>query len=153
MSTDQQRAASLGRGQRFAESLMTLTVEAYSRPAVPAVDANGFESFAPVLEGRSCAKVQSRSREGDTQTRTFDVGGVPLPVLVGGLHLPIRAFVGDAGLRIRCGDRGIGWEFEVTAVGRADDPSLLGRRYLVVEAPAKSHATARRLDVVEVTGL
>jgi hypothetical protein len=31
------------------------------------------------------------------------------------------------------------------------DPALLGRRFQVVSVPAKSFATARRLDVVEVT--
>jgi hypothetical protein len=48
------------------------------------------------------------------------------------------------------GDQGIGWEYLCTAVGAHDDPTLLGRRFLVVNAPAKSFATARRLDVVEV---
>ncbi len=40
---------------------------------------------------------------------------------------------------------------ECSAVGPASDPSLLGRRWEVVDVPAKSYATARRLDVVEVT--
>jgi hypothetical protein len=48
------------------------------------------------------------------------------------------------------GDQGIDWEYLCTAVGAHDDPTLLGRRFLVVNAPAKSFATARRLDVVEV---
>jgi hypothetical protein len=84
-------------------------------------------------------RVSGRSRDGDTNTRTVDIGGSERPVLEGGLHIPITA-----------GLPAIGWEFECTAVGAGTDPTLLGRRWHVVEVPAKSHATARRLDVVEV---
>jgi hypothetical protein len=66
-------------------------------------------------------------------------------VLRAGLHIPISSDLPTAG------DRGVGWEYEVTAIDSFDDPTLLGRRFLVVNAPAKSFATARRLDVVEVS--
>lgn len=85
-------------------------------------------------------KVSGRSRQGDTNTRTTDVGGVQRPVVDGGLHIPLSAPL-----------PAIGWEYVCTAVGPSSDPSLLGRRWRVVDVPAKSYATARRLDVVDVT--
>ena len=82
----------------------------------------------------------------DSGTRYVNIGGVERPVIDGGLHIPLSAPVPVASEQ-----RGQGWEYEVTALGPADDPALLGRRYLVISVPAKSFATARRLDVVEVT--
>lgn len=86
-------------------------------------------------------RVAGRSREGDTNTRTATVGGVERPVVEGGLHIPLGAELPT-----------IGWEFICTAVGASSDPTLLGRRWRVVDVPAKSFSTARRLDVVEVPG-
>ena len=124
----------------MAESLMTLTLTAYE-PG-PLVDDE--PSFTP--QGQTFGKVQGGAASiRDTVTRTITVAGVERPVMEGGLHIPITASVPVAGL-----DRGKGWEYEVTAIGPEDDPALLGRRYLVVNVPAKSFATARRLDVVEV---
>lgn len=85
-------------------------------------------------------RVAGRSRDGDTNTRTVTIGDVERPVVEGGLHIPLSAEL-----------PAIGWEFVCTAVGTLSDPSLLGRRWRVVDVPAKSQATARRLDVVEVT--
>lgn len=84
-------------------------------------------------------KVAGRSRESDTNTRTATVGGVERPVVEGGLHIPLSAALPERD-----------WEFVCTAVGPSSDPSLLGRRWRVIDVPAKSYATARRLDVVEV---
>lgn len=124
---------------------MTLTLAAYS-PNGTATDADGYEVPAFAAEDTPNGKVQAGSRAGsDTATRYLSIGGVERPVLEGGLHIPIGADVPTAGEQ-----RGIGWEYEVTAVGEADDPALLGRRFLVVGVPVKSFATARRLDVVEV---
>lgn len=80
----------------------------------------------------------------DTLTRTVTIGGADVPVVDGGLRIPLDADAPKAGVR------GIGWEYVVDGVGATDDPDLLGRRYLVTNAPAGSHATARRLDVAEI---
>lgn len=124
---------------------MTLTLAAYS-PNGTTKDENDYDVPVYASEGSTPGRIQSGSRAGgDTPTRYVTIGGVARPVLSGGLHIPISAPVPVASEQ-----RGAGWEYEVTAIGSADDPALLGRRYLVVGAPAKSHATARRLDVVEV---
>lgn len=122
---------------------MTLTFTAYSPNAKTTV--SGLEVQAYANEGSTRGKVQGGSAAtADTATDYVNVGGVRRPVLKGGLHIPISSDLPVAG------DPGIGWEYLCTAVGQYDDPSLLNRRYLVVNAPAKSFATARRLDVVEV---
>lgn len=84
-------------------------------------------------------RIAGRSRDSDTNTRTVSVGDQERPVLEGGLHIPLAAELPE-----------IGWTFICTAVGASSDPSLLGRHWRVVDVPAKSQATARRLDVVEV---
>jgi len=81
----------------------------------------------------------SSAQSRDTASRTVTIGDVERPVLEGGLHIPLSSAL-----------PAIGWEFECIAVGSASDPSLLGRRWRVVSVPAKSFATARRLDVAEV---
>lgn len=134
----------LARSRQAAESLMTLTLTAYS-PNGTTTDADGYEVPAFTSQGTVKGKIQAGSQSGqDTATRYVSIGGVERPVLVGGLHIPISASVPVASEQ-----RGQGWEYVVTAVGAADS-ALLGRRYLVVGAPAKSFATARRLDVVEL---
>lgn len=92
------------------------------------------------------AKVQagSTTQGVDTGTRYETIGTVSRPVLTGGLHIPISAPCPKAGLP------GRGWEYSVAGLGPDDDEALLNRRYRTVNAPAKSKATARRLDVVEV---
>lgn len=133
-------------GQRAAEALMSLTLAAYA-PSGTTLDADGFEvaGFTPM--GQTFGKVQAgTARGGDISERMVRIGDASFPVIEAGLHIPISAPVPAAG------DRGIGWEYVVTATGSAD-PALLGRRYLVVGVPAKSFATARRLDVVDVTGV
>ena len=144
-----QFAADLGRGvsdlQRYAEATMTLTLAAYS-PGAPVTGPGGLKvpGFNP--EGATFGKVQGGSQSGTNPTpRTIRIGDVDRPVLEGGLHIPLGAKVPVASEQ-----RGVGWEYEVTAVGPLDDPALLGRRYLVVGVPVKSRATARRLDVIEL---
>lgn len=121
-----------------AESLMTLTLTAYSPGGVTVVDNLEVPGFTP--EGTTVGKVQGSSQaQSQPYTRTEVIGGVERPVLEGGLHIPLSAPIPERK-----------WEYQVTAVGPADDPALLGRRYWVASVPAKSYMTARRLDVVEV---
>ncbi len=128
--------ATLHAARQAAEALMADTFTAYSY-GWGTVD--GLREQTWTTQGETRGKVSGRSRGGDTNTRTVTVGGVERPVMEGGLHLPLSAPLPK-----------VGWEYQCTAVGPASDPSLLGRRWRVVDVPAKSHATARRLDVVEV---
>jgi hypothetical protein len=141
-------ARALPEMRRQAESMMTLTLAAYS-PNGTTKDGDGYDvpQFNP--EGQTFGKVQAGAQAGgDTPTRYVKIGGVERPVLSGGLHIPIAAKVPVASEQ-----RGHAWEYVVTALGPLDDPALLGRRYLVVGVPAKSYATARRLDVVWLEGV
>lgn len=137
-------------GRALAESAMTLTLTAYA-PGGTTTDADGYKVPAFTSQGTTPGKVQGDSGP-DFEARYMRVGDAERPVVRGGLHIPISAFVDDEdGLLIETGEqRGLGWEFTVTAVGPNDDPALLNRRYLVVGVPVKSFATARRLDVVEL---
>lgn len=117
---------------------MTLTLATYSPGSPTVVDGLEVPGFNP--EGTTPGKVQGSSQaQSQPYTRTEVVGGVERPIIEGGLHIPLSAPTPSRK-----------WEYQVTAVGPADDPALLGRRYWVASVPAKSHATARRLDVVEV---
>lgn len=126
-----------------AEAAMTLTFTAYSPNGYTTV--NSLKVPAYTDRGSTPGKVQGGAvSTRDPVSRTVVVGGVERPLLEGGLHIPLSAPVP------RGGDQGVGWEYLCTAIGPLDDPALLDRRYLVVSVPAKSFATARRLDVVEV---
>jgi len=129
--------ARLGAMQARAESLFVDTFAAYS-PNGTTTDANGYQVPAFASQGSTPGKIQSRALQGDTSVRTVRVGDVERPVLEGGLHIPISAPV-----------PAIGWEYVCTAAG--SDPALLNRRYRVVDVPAKTFATARRLDVVMIS--
>lgn len=126
----------LTRGQRAAESLMQDTFTAY---AYEWIKLDGIDEHVWLDKGETFGKVSGRSRDSDTNTRTVEVGGIERPVVEGGLHIPLSAPVPE-----------VGWEYVCTALGPHADPALLGRRWRVVDVPAKSYATARRLDVVEV---
>lgn len=116
---------------------MTLTLAWYSPTGgVTVVDRMEVPEFA--AEGETPGKVQGTIRS-DTTTRMVRVGGTERPVLEAGVHIPLSAPV-----------PGVNWECVVTRVERYDDAAPLDRCYRVVEVPAKSYATARRLDVVEV---
>lgn len=134
-----------------AESLMALTLTAYA-PDGKALDEDDMEVPAYLDKGTTPGKVQGPSSQGgDTATRYVRIGESGRPVLSGGLHIPLGAFVDDLGLHIVASEQiGHAWEFQVTAVAGLADAALLGARYLVVGVPTKSFATARRLDVVEL---
>lgn len=119
-----------------AEARFTDTFTAYS---FDRVKVDGLDRKDWVEQYVTVGRIAGRSREGDPNTRTSTVAGVERPVLEGGLHVPLSADL-----------PAIGWEFECTAVGSISDQSLVGRRWRVVDVPAKSQSTARRLDVVEV---
>jgi Family of unknown function (DUF6093) len=124
---------------------MGLTLHWYSpngtTTTVNRMEVPGFDD-----RGTTPGKVRALPREGDTVTRMVMVGGTERPVLNGTIHVPLSAFVGPTGLTLT-----VGWECVVDSCSPNDDPALVGRRYRIVEVPAKSYATARRMDAVEVT--
>ena len=126
-------------GRMAAEQEMADTFTAYS-PNGTTTDANGYEVPAFASQGSTKGKVRGPSSQtSDTVTRMVRVGDVERPVVRGGLHIPISATVPASG-----------WEYVCTAIGEASDSALLNRRYRVVDAPAETHVTARRLNVVQV---
>jgi hypothetical protein len=128
-----------------AESLMADTFTAYA-PNGTTTDGAGFEIPAYASKGETPGKISGASAQSaDTNVRTVTIGGVERPVIEGGLHIPVSADVP------KVGQYGFGWEYVLTALGYMTDPSLLNSRWLVVDAPAKSYATARRLDVVRLS--
>jgi len=130
----------LAEHQADAESLMQDTFAAFEPTGRAATGPGGMEVTTFTPRGTTKGKAQAGSRQGgDVQTRTVRIGNVELPVIEGGLHIPIGSTV-----------PAVGWEYECTVLGAASDPAMLNRRYRVVGVPAKSWATARRLDVVEV---
>ncbi len=132
-------ASAIAAGREAAQKEFIDTFTAYS-PNGTTTDANGYEVPAFASQGSTPGKVQARTRQGDTNVRTIRVGDVDRPVLEGGLHIPLSATVPS-----------VGWEYVCTAIGSLSDPALLNRRYRVVDVPAKTYATARRLDVVMVS--
>lgn len=131
--------------QQQAEALMTATLTAY-RPApdITTQDNDGYEVAAYESMGTVRGKVQgSSATTSDTAAKSVRVGDVDRDVVQGGLHIPIAALVPAAG------EYGVGWEYVVEDAG-SGDPALVGTRWLVVNAPVKSYATARRLDVVQL---
>lgn len=131
-------------GRQAAEASYSDTFTAYS-PNGTTTDGNGFEVAAYANEGDTPGKIAGPSMQSrDTNARTVTVGGMERPVVEGGLHIPVSASVPAVG------EYGVGWEYVLTELGPMTDPSLQDSRWLVVDAPAKSYATARRLDVVRL---
>lgn len=141
MSIQDDIARTLPELRAQAISLMQDTFTAYS-PGGTTTDDDGFETPGWTSEYETLGRVSGRSREGDTNTHLTRIGTVDRPVVEGGLHIPLDAEV-----------PAIGWELVCTAAGPGSDPGLVGRRYRVIDVPMKSYATARRLDVVDVTDL
>jgi hypothetical protein len=121
------------------------TFTAYAPLPEPVLDADGMETTDYTTVGTTPGKITGGSQQSaDTATRKIRVGGVAREVVEGGLHLPVGADTPTAG------DLGSGWEYELTELGPTTPDDLLGSRWLVVDAPAKSYMTARRLDVVRL---
>ena len=139
MSIEQIISSVLTEAHFVAQSRMTDTFTAYS---FEWTKVDNLDEQTWVEQYTTPGRVAGRSRDGDTNTPTETNGGGERPGLEGGLHIPLTAELPV-----------IGWHFVCTAVGASSDPSLLGRRWRVVDVPAKSQATARRLDVVEVPPL
>jgi len=129
-------------GRRYAVELMFDTFTAYSHNGTT-TDGNGFQVPAYANMGTTLGRLRGAGGR-DTNARYVTVGGAERPVVDGGLALPLDAPVPAVG------EYGIGWEYVLTDLGPDTDPSLLNSRWLVVDAPAKSYATARRLDVVRL---
>lgn len=127
--------------QARAESLMFDVFDAFE-PGARVVDpTDNMEKPGYTAKGSTPGKIQSHARQGDTQTRYIKVGETERPVLEAALHIPISATLPTAG------QFGVGWEYVCTA---SVDAGNVGRRFLVVECPSKTFATARRLSVVEL---
>lgn len=138
-------ASAIRRGQAAAEREHTLTLTP-CEPNGTTANGDGYQVPAFTEHDSIPGKFQAPTAAGkDTLTDLVRIGEVERPILRAGLHISITAPIPAAGRQ-----RGIGWEYEVTAVGQFDDEALVGKRVLVVEVPSKSKATARRLDVVEV---
>lgn len=133
------------RGRELAESLMQDRFRAYSPTGRGKNPATGLEEMQYAVEYETEGKAAGRSRESDTNARTVTIGGVARLVVEGGVHIPISKPIPVAGAA-----EGKGWEYECIEAGPDSDPSIVGRRWRVIDAPAKSYATARRLDVVEL---
>jgi hypothetical protein len=125
---------------------MTDTFTVHAPTGTTTTDADGFEVPGSNVQGMTVGRIAGPSAQSrDTNTRTVTVGGVQRPVVEGGLHIPISAPMPVVG------EYGFGWEYVLTDPGPLTDPALLNSRWLVVDAPAKSAATARRLDVVRLS--
>lgn len=128
---------------------MSLTLT-WSSPSGTKALVNGVERRGSTPQGTTPGKVQAASTQGrDTDGRMTAVGGTEVPVMLSGIHIPHDALTDPSGALLLQ----VGWECQVTAVSDLADTALLGRRYRVEGVPAKSYATARRLDVVDVTHL
>lgn len=134
-------AGRVTRGRAAAEALFGCTFEVFAPTGTDTVGGLEVQKYAD--QAGTPGKIQGSIAK-DGVTRSVTVGGVSRPVLEEGLHIPISAQIPVGG------NRGTGWEYQCTAVSGPADPALVGRRYLVVNVPAKTYATARRLDVVEV---
>ncbi|WP_370246907.1 DUF6093 family protein [Nocardioides sp.] len=142
MSTSTVRA-----GRRRAEALMLDQFRAYS-PGTRTKDSDGMPTPAVgtgVDEGLTIGKLGGASRDSDPQGRGVRVGDIERRVVDASIHIPVDSPAPAAG------PRGTGWEYVLTAAGPTTPAELVGSRWLVVEAPAKSFMTARRLTVVRLT--
>lgn len=137
-------AARIPAMRAHAQTLMLDRFDAYA-PGTITEDADGMEQRGYTLVASDVpGKLGGPSRDSDPQGRPETVGGIQRRIVGAGLHLPVSAAQPVAG------ERGIGWEYVLTAAGPNTPAELVGSRWLVLEAPVKSHMTARRLTVVEV---
>jgi hypothetical protein len=130
----------LAAGRAAAERLMTdsCRITRTSREAAGEFDPDTGRHEQPdpddVYEGRCRVQVTD-----SLNAQTPDFGGRVVTVQKAVVQLPIGA-----------ADVQVGDVVEIKAAG--SDPALVGRRYTVAASHAKTHATARRVQVEEVTG-
>lgn len=128
-------ASVLARGRSAAERIMTdtCTVEELATETTGA-DGTVARTWTSVYSGR--CRVQQQS---DVATRQ-EGGEADLLLVRRVLALPV-----GTSAAVRVGQR-------VTVTACPGDPDLVGRRFWLHDESAKSHATARRLGIEEVTG-
>ncbi|PZF98257.1 DUF6093 family protein [Micromonospora deserti] len=125
----------LQRGRRAAERLMvdTCLIRRVTGTSTDPDTGQITPTFSTVYSGK-CRVQQATANPGDTTTGDAELLMVPRV-----LWLPVASSPD-----VRAGDR-----VEMTA--SVYDPDLTGRRFVVRGEFAKSHATARRLGIEEVT--
>lgn len=127
----------LAAGRAAAESLMLDTFTAY---ASTWTTVDGLQEQTWTAQGTTPGKIPNKQAGGDaSNARTVTVGNVERVVIEGGLHLPWSA------------SPAVGQEYVLTTLGPTTHPSMLNKRYRVVETHPTSAMTAWRLDVVDVT--
>lgn len=102
---------------------------------------DGLDEQTWVEQGETPGKIPNKVASGSdaSNARTVSVGGVERTVIEGGLHLPWDA------------EPQVGMEYVLTELGPTTHPSMLNKRYRVVETHPTSRMTAWRLDVCDVT--
>lgn len=101
---------------------------------------DGLDEEDWVLLGDTPGKIPNKVSGGDaSNARTENVGGVERTVIEGGLHLPWEA------------EPQVGMEYLLVELGPTTHPSMLNRRYRVIETHPTSRMTAWRLDVCDMT--
>lgn len=128
--------ALMSEAREFADARMVDTFACRFR-GTGATQNEGTGRELPVWETRFTTAGRLAARSGTPGTHVVDVAGVQIAQASLELHLPISAPPAHQGDVFEC----------LTA---EDDDQLVGLAYRVVGPSAKSQATARRLDVVEV---
>ena len=125
----------LARGRAAAERLMTDTCVIRRKTGTVTDPGTGKITpvYAQVYAGK-CRVQQASANPGDTTAGDAELLMVPRV-----LSLPVSSSPG-----VRAGD-------EVAMTGSQYDPDLATRRFVIRGEFAKSHATARRLGIEEVT--
>jgi hypothetical protein len=118
-----------------AEALMvdTCTISRVTNRTTDTSTADVTETRIPVYAGP--CRIQQHAR---TDSRE-DIGEASLILVRFELQLPVATSAGIAAEDI------------VTMTGSALDPDLVGREFTVMQVAHKTHATARRMQVQEVT--
>lgn len=125
------------RGRAFAEQQFSDTFTAY---ASTWTTVDGLQEQTWTAQGTTPGKIPNKRAGGDaSNARTVTVGNVERIVIEAGLHLPWSA------------TPAVGQEYVLTTLGPTTHPSMLNKRYRVVETHPTSAMTAWRLDVVDVT--
>lgn len=101
---------------------------------------DGLNKTEWVMQGETLGKIPNKVSGSDaSNARTETIGSVERTVIEGGLHLPWDA------------EPRVGMEYVLSELGPTTHPSMLNKRYRVIETHPTSRMTAWRLDVVDVT--